>query len=299
MIKSINPVVQSNIYFKTSHKQEHSVKQKQNFTAVNPFEQYHNNLATVNFASKNIYKKIRCCAKDLTPIASKEEYDEVIKRVCSSKTINGVSFWEIESDYNRYPDIDKELIGLLPYCGGNDVSYNINSFLSNRLTTKNEYTPTKDSIVDIVRALDYSLNYLDKNFGQYEGIVFRKGVFGNDSGQFYSTSMSCGIAAHFNGFSKKSQYSVIKTKTGHKIYDFQKSMNNSFAPEEKEILISRTAKHREIFPDDCSSDLQKARLRFAREIVFLSEKDALYFCHPKQNLSFEDALNKIRLFEEI
>ena len=115
--------------------------------------------------------------KDLTPIQSKEEYSEVLERIKNAKDSKGEPLWRAEEDMKFYPNANETEQGLLPYCGHRDISNQINRYLSGRSE------PTAE-MQDVVRAMDYSLASLDKEFGRYEGIVFRQGFMGEKTGQF-------------------------------------------------------------------------------------------------------------------
>lgn len=250
----------------------------------------------VNFTSR--------CPK-IPQISDFKEYEEVIKRVCNSKTIYGEKFWSIDCDFNKYSGIKPEYIGLLPYCGGADVSYYINKFLRNQMNFEkfseqniaSSYTPTRESIVDIISALDYSLSRLDEEFGKYSGVVFRKGVFKPKSKQFNSSTLSSAIAVDFSGFSPKSGYSVIRTKNGHKICDFQAAMNSKYANTEKEILLPRTAKYIRLYPYEYDEEILNAQDKLARDIRFA----ILDCCSSKEIKQYTDEKikNLIKVYEEL
>lgn len=132
------------------------------------------------------------------PIKDDEEFNEVMERVYSAKTLGGNVLW-IEKDYREqwetYKNASEIEMGLLPYCGEADNCDLINQYLSGRLNNPavvrgqgHHFPENIDSCVDMVRALDYSLKNLDKEFGTYQGLVFREGYMDEGNGQFYSTT---------------------------------------------------------------------------------------------------------------
>ena len=207
------------------------------------------------------YPKPLCVAKNeliqnrlalLKPISSKEEYNEVLKEILSYKTF---------SDDNKriepfvyiwgYENIDPDLKGLVVYCGSEDKSNIINSWLSGRKLPDNFMLDDRQ-MANVIRAMDYSLNKLDEKFGRYKGVVYRGGFFNpNTDKQFYSTSAtSINAVKHSNKFlpAEDNPYSIIRVKNGHNINEFQKNADSfiarKFASTEKEILIDKQSKFR-------------------------------------------------------
>ena len=258
---------------------------------------------SVNFMG-NSRQLLSCVINPLKPIKSLNEYREVLAKACHSVTPDGQKFWTINNDYNLYKGIDEEYIGLLPYCGGNDVSYYINQYLRSKNYMKtlqkypqHSYCPTLSSITDIIRVLDYSLGRLDENVGTYSGIVYRKGHFNLKTKQFYSCSYSPAIASSFSGVNLNTGYSVIRTKSAHNIYAFQKQMNSLYAKNEKEILISRKAKHRLLKEFELDSELKKAKTDFAMHM--LREVKAKLPVSQAKTWDFDRVYKKIKVYEEI
>ena len=250
----------------------------------------------VNFAGYYTPKKL---IYRLLPITDKIEYDNIIKRLLYSRTAKGHRFWSIDADNRSYKDIKAEYKGLLPYCGSDDVSFYLNGYLGGRLDKCGEFIPTEKTACDFIRVFDYSLKQLDKDFGTYSGYVYRKGYFSTKSGQYASTSESPALAAAFQGFDADAQYSVIKVNDAHKICDFQKSMNSQYADEEREILIDRTMKRRFVPPSEYSDSLYKIKECFARHLVCESKIAAGYDATGENILSFEQAMKKIKVYEQV
>ena len=268
--------------------------QKTHSAQSSNFAVYDRAASNINFTSVLPRKLIT----KLPPIADKAEYDEIIKRILNSKTILGERFWSFKEDEAIYKNIKDEYIGLLPYCGCNDVSFYINGYLGNRLDKCGVYIPSEKTACDFVRALDYSLKQLDKEFGTFSGFVFRGGYFTLKPGQFASASESPAIGAAFHGYDPKTQYSIIKVKDAHKIHDFQKAMNSSYANEEKEILLDRNMKRRFVPKEEYSMEIIKLKEAFARN---LCHEAKLYYAYtrPPKVLTYENALNKIKVYEQI
>lgn len=288
------------------------LKKRCNNSSIRNFElnqMYMQSNANINFAGHKIKKKLANeerllkLEKDLPPIQSAFDYLNVLEDVYNSKILCGEPFWRKKSDFAVCDHIPVKYVGLLPYCGVNDVSWDINSYLSGRidyskpesLDTK-KYIPTHDSIKSVVRVLDYSLNELDKDYGKYKGLVFRKGYMAEHSGQFISSSTNPGIAANFNGYNDKTDYSIIETKSGHKIYEFQKLIHNAYETREKEVLLPRKSKYELISPECYDKKITDAVNIFALELSVASKSKDAYTSKP---LSYESAVKKIKVYKEI
>ena len=145
-----------------------------------------------------------------------------------------------------YEKVDDNLKGLVCYCGAEDKSNIINSWLTARPLPKN-LAVDDEQISKIIRVMDYSLKRLDDKFGEYKGIVYRNGYFNPlTDKQFYSSSsQSINAIRHGNNYlpAEDNQYSIILLKNGHNINEFQKSANSfiakKYAETENEILIDR------------------------------------------------------------
>lgn len=251
------------------------------------------NISFINFKGRKPKKLIEM----LPPITSFDEYKKIMTHVANSKTTYGEKFWSLDSEHIKYRKLNPQYYGLLPYCGNNDVSYYINRYLGNMLNKDVSYTPSEETVCDIIRALDYSLGCLDDEFGKYQGIVFRKGYFGTKPVQYASTSKRPAIASSFNGFDIDAQYSVIRVKSAHKICDFQRKIHSSYAMQEAEILIDRHAKHRLLKADNYDEELMNAKEELAK-FMCLDYSSAFYL--PKINNSIKKRiLSKIKVYEEI
>ncbi len=216
------------------------------------------------------------------PIKSKEEYIKVLDRVYNYKLSDGEPLFNLEYNKKMYPKIKKEVEGVLLYAGYGDLSNDINRYLSGR--DMRNMMPYQAN--DVVRAVDYSLQCLDKKYGKYSGFVYRQGVFPVGEHQFISTTSDPIIAATLRGgicFDKNLDFSIINAKKGHKINSFQKSMGVEFGEEEEEILLSRTSDFKEITNP-------QGNLLFAKR-KFLNILES--YTHTKLNP------DKVRVFEEV
>ena len=210
------------------------------------------------------------------------EYKNILNRIYNYKGYDNKPLFDIKYNKMRYPDINKEDEGLLFYAGYCDLSDDINRYLSKREL----YKMTKAQAKDVVKVLDYSLNRLDEKYGKYSGIVYRQGFFPLGQHQFISTTKDPLIAAKLRGglfINKDLDFSIIKTKNGHKITNFQREMGSNYAEEEDEILLSRKSKFKEIIDPQGE---------------YLSLKKRFHKILEQHSLSKVDS-DKIRIFEEI
>lgn len=327
---SIKPIFTQNIYgtaskqssngcnqfcsFESSPNKDCFIKSSNNKSAVafgnysmrDEVNEYELNPESRNPLNKDSYK-IALQNVDI-PIRTVDEYKVIIERIKNSKMMNGNSYYNFNSDLNSgYKNINETELGLLSYVGGYDVSNDINKFLSGRfpdlrrikirvdngLETNclDRYTPENYGVMeDLVRALDYSLDKVDEEFGIYDGIVYRSGYMDSGCGQYYSTSTDPNVAAKIGNF----DYSVIRTKSGHKIVDFQRKMESEFANTESEILLDRKSKYRELSIEECDKELLNARETLA-DSLFKAREDSLYL----SKFNREQLRNLIKVYEEI
>ena len=188
-----------------------------------------------------------------TPIADEKEYKTLLAKLKHTITHNGNYAYFTENDMEKYGKVDLFEHGLIPYCGQDDCHSLINAYLGSRLTKleqevwKLQMPYDLDTIPDVIRLLEYSLNRLDNKYGKYKGIVYRNGYFNPlTDKQFYSTSTeSINAVRHGNNYlpAEDNQYSIILLKNGHNINEFQKSADSfiarKYAETENEILIDR------------------------------------------------------------
>lgn len=232
-----------------------------------------------------------CAYKDLVRVRPRKlacdvisdiECKNILNRVYLYKDYNKEPLFDIALNRQKYPKVKPNQEGLLLYAGYGDLSNDMNRFLSRR----EMYRMNPKQAEDVIRAFDYSLKKLDEEHGKYSGIVYRQGFFPQGQHQYISTTTDPVIAATMRGgicFNKNLEFAIIKAKNGHKINEFQRKMGSDYAEEEEEILLSRTAKFREI------TEPQGLYLNLKRNFHKLLETYAHQEISP----------SKIRIFEEI
>ena len=243
------------------------------------------------------------------PIKSEGEYNEVIKRITKAKRANGNNLWNEDAVRTYYSNVSNKELGLLPYCGENDVSANINLYLSGRLNNPEVFEQWKSAllpetvITDVIRALDYSLGNLDSEFGKYKGVVYRQGFMGENSGQFFSTSKNPSIAGQMNNnwlfFNPDRGFSVIRVKDGHNIFEFQKKMGTEFAEKEEEILIPRKSRFRLVKDNEMDEELTNGKNNLAGKMFFGADMLINGEIKECNGYTKKDLLNIIKVFDEI
>lgn len=262
----------------------------------------YNSTDTVCFTAKDKIKFLEPkLIKNLPPITSPEEYSQIIKRIMTVKALNQETFWRYDLEPVCYSSVPFKYIGLLPYCGGEDVSYYINHYLGKCLAQYLDSRASEQDLCNIIRALDYSLNRLDEQFGKYEGIVYRCGYFNPKSKQYASTSLSPEAAVKIQGFfDNTSDYSIIRTKNGHKIYDFQKMVNSPYAASEKEILIDRNdiSTYKLVSPEDYDDETAKATEKLAACLYNAADISTISFLPKKFSKKYKTILNKIKVYSQ-
>ena len=247
------------------------------------------------------------------PIKDDEEFKEVMGRVYNAKDLNGNVLWigkdyrDFHTDYTYATDIE---MGLIPYCGINDNSEIINMYLSGRLDNKCELTNKRsripkdiNSCVDVIRALDYSLDKLDNRYGTYKGLVYRRGFMAEDCEQYFSTTKDLDVISEtyrdFTAFDPSVGYSVIRVKDGHKIYRFQEKMGSNFAENEKEVLLPRKAKFKKLTLEEMDEELLTARENMAKNLFYGADKIISGKVKIPMFFTKEQLLNLVDVYEEI
>ena len=296
-------IVQNSVYFSN---RQISVKNSSNSI-------YSDNRSTINSLNflGNYNQPIVKKSIDV-PIADIDEFREVMERVYDAKTEKNNILWmsrnykKIFPEYRYASEIE---MGLLPYCGRVDHSDFINMYLSGRLSDKKEtqyldglLPKDMDSCIDVIRALDYSLKNLDKEFGTYKGIVYRNGYMSEGTGQYFSTStepMFPFVIDSWYDFNPDKGYSVIRLKDGHKIYKFQEKMRSEYADNEKEVLTPREAKFKRVLPNEMDEELIRGRNTYLRYL--LPEISDILLDDKKNDSGFnkEAFLNSIAVYDEI
>ena len=261
--------------------------------------------------------------KEVEPLTidSKDDYMTLINDL-EANNIKKYDYSDLRQK-KYYPNLPDKYIGLLPYCGIDDYSLDINKYLSGR-TVNNMHQYNPQTLNKLCSVLDYSLNELDKDFGKYEGIVFRIGFFDKNIPQYFSTSKTPFEKRYVDMLKKKQemndnnksvgsnlQINIIKVKNGHKICDFQKHYLCPTDDDEKiystelndyvdivqeynnedEILLPKSSEYREGFDDE---DLTAEKMKLA--------KNLLPYCignNIEGYGSIEEILDNIKIWEEI
>ena len=153
---------------------------------------------------------------------------------------------------------------------------------ANANRTKGLINFDSETAKDVVKCLDYSLKEIDKEFGVYNGFVYRNGKMSSNSNTYVSTSkdLHCTMG-------DTSEFHVIKTKRGHDIHKFQKKyypVNES----ENEILLPRDAQYREL-----------TGLQYEEERLKLAKAKYEYLKLSNENIKLEDVLSRTHVWEEI
>ena len=217
-----------------------------------------------------------------TPITDENEYKALLAKLKHTISHNGNYAYFTENDIATYGKVDLFEHGLIPYCGQDDCHRLINAYLGSRLTKleqeawKFQMPYDLDTIPDVIRLLEYSLNRLDNKYGKYKGIVYRQGVMSETPNQYISTTINPYIATELNGgpfgiFTGSKHFSIIQTQNGHKIMDFQKEANSAFANSEQEILMPFQNRYKKLTDEPLSKELSEAKEQFA-SILFENAK---------------------------
>ena len=258
----------------------------------------------------------------ITPIASDAEYleeMEQLKQLTSRPMFNrtytqvsderGTQSYMFKTREENVPARYKSLVG---YIGTNGPIYelyrDINLYLSKKsdivMNPVEDGTIIKDYMTElvnvdseiakrIIRCMDYSLKEVDKEFGKFDGIVYRRGRFSADGGQYYSTTPFAST-----GIGDDTQLQIIRTKNGHKLKDFQqKYYNETSASTEEEILLPRDTKYKEITD---TTQYMDERRKFAQKYYeFYKQLDEDSRSGNKYNYTFDDIMSRIHVWEEL
>ena len=271
----------------------------------------------------------------IVPLMNYREYCREFEKIedLSKRTNNCRVIFDERTDYpiisvRENPDlpdkidlVHKGLRGLLPYCGNDDISHDINLYLKQKddiympmvkAGTDTDFIDSpefnqlihfdSETIKSFIKCLDFSIEQCNRRYGVYEGLVYRGGLFSADGGMYYSTSAhpcSTNIATQINDPSKH-QFHIIKTKHGAKIHEFQNEFNNNAWFFEEEILLPRDTKYKEL---DDTSKYEKEKLAFAQEILHQYKESNTCFIEqglePEYTESIDEILEKIHVWKEI
>ena len=154
------------------------------------------------------------------------------------------------------------------YAGCPDRSRSINTNMRNKYY--------KDSFInEVTRCLKYGLKKVDERYGNYQGIVYRGGYFGDNgtitTQNFVSTSMALDTPV-------KKMYGegihVIQTNHGHRIDKVQESMHDLYAQIEREILLDPNKKFEEI--KELTPELIKIKQKVIEKAAWYDENYIYY-----------------------
>ena len=258
---------------------------------------------------KNMAKEMFSGKKAMQPLENltNAEYNRLIPDVYNIK--------KHSFDINKniiYPNIPHKYLGLLPYCGYDDISLQINQYLSDRNIIGGSEYFVNGNLNKSCSTLDYSLKELDNEFGKYNGVVYRVGYFSPNTPQFYSTSNKPLLdkyvtfleSSKLNDYKDKEESEkihIIKSNNGHKIYEFQdkyckpKTEDYNFVRSEylaeNEILLDRHSKYQKA---EENNDLLEEKKKLAEKLLPMCKEKNI---EGWQTL--EDVISKIEIWEEI
>lgn len=242
----------------------------------------------------------------LRPIKSDEEYKKRLNEILNYTFSNGVKSSSTRYILMKgYENVEEDLKGLVPYCGEDDISSEINCWLSAR-SQDGICCLSDKKMANIVDVLDYSLKKCDEKFGKFKGTVYRNGYFNpNESKQYYSSSFSPLSAINFYSNSipsEKRAFAIIRIKNGHNLYEFQKSAKSeeaeNYADIEKEILIDRKSNFRLIKEENYTKKDTEEKEKFLAQAI-LKKKNVSKQEIEKVLKNNKDLLKYISIWEEV
>ena len=184
-------------------------------------------------------------------IQSEEEYDSSLEKIMQHPSWHS-GVWT-RSNANKYEQ------GIIPYCGEADCSYEINSFMRGSKVLNPRFSP--EILEEYVRVLDYALREMDKDYGEYSGVLYRVGRLDKVSRNFVSTSKSpdglYGQIRDRKDFHKP--FYVIFDGFGHNINELQKKFNSMifYLIREDEIIVDPDITFEEI--TDITPEMQEMK----------------------------------------
>lgn len=224
--------------------------------------------------------------KITSPIQNDDEYKELARKLMQHPKYS--DNWKLDDD-NIFAT------GVIPYSCFSACHMSINDYM---MTGKNSFYG-KAFMESLVRCLTYDLKKADEQFGQYQGVVFRHGFFGEKGASefttdhFYSTSF--GTEVLFGN--EHEALNVILVDNGHKLDEVraqvQKISKGKISDvglrSEKEILLSPDDKYRRI--EQPSEDLIKQIREQLRKLPEI--KRGGIFGIPEFTFSHEDLFNQL------
>ena len=193
---------------------------------------------------------------NIKPIQAEEEFKTILEELIHD------SSYKWNSVKNTF-DYEK---AILPYAGRGDIHLDINTFLREGLLKNKTYRDlTNENIKKYIQTLEYGLRQLDKEYGNYSGIVYRCGSFSSKTPNYVSTSDKISGAINIADKSNpcRDAYNIIFTKHGHKINEMQKRLGFKFAESESEILLDPSKSYIELL--DTTPKLRQLREQFFQE----------------------------------
>ena len=242
------------------------------------------------------------------PIKNDEEFYSIFRKVLHEFSNNGQLVWITLNDWQNYKKVNMIDLGLVPYVGFGPGYKIINMYLKNDLTPTNcqqyhEFLPmNENSIVDVIRTLEYSLQKLDKTYGKHKGIVYRQGYMDENPNMYISTSLNPIIAANIfhlrRTFSPQGTFAVIRTINGHKINEFQRKAGIDFSEKEEEILLSYNSKFKKLKENEIDTEIIEAKKKYA-ESLYNALQCSPHSAEIKKEYTKERFFNLIDVYQEI
>lgn len=188
-----------------------------------------------------------------------EEYISIVDDLAKKGFLNsGSSKFFMDTSYCE--NVPLKYMGAIPYCGYEDCSYSINSWLDGRMK---DDKLCEQQAIDVISALDYSLNKIDEDYGKYNGIVYRKGRFSEQPNRYSSASMNLDPESYlfFANYAFANPYNIIYLKNGHKLNSMLKqyatSQLHNLAQEEDEVLIDKKSQFKLIQPESYDEETKQ------------------------------------------
>ena len=224
-----------------------------------------NNTKKLMFPKENLKQDVFVRVSEVKPDKSKPIKDDEEYILTMYKLMRDPKYysrWNIEG-------ADIFDLGIQPYAGDFDMHDAINGYIKNKdigefwnkiFNSISSDISTEDYIIDIIRCLKYALKKEDEKFGQYQGIVYRTGFFGEKEKDKIKTQgcESTSYAPECLSMHINRDKNVILVNNGHKIYKTQERLEeqckksgknpSQYSSGEKEILLNPNEKYRRITP---------------------------------------------------
>ena len=196
-------------------------------------------------------------AISIKPIQTEEEFRIILKELIQDSSYK----------WNRVENAFDYEKAIFPYAGRGDIHLDINAFLREGIILKDKtyIDLNKKNLKKYIQTLEYGLRQLDKEYGNYSGIIYRYGPFFPTTPNYVSTSSKISGALNLADKSNpcKEAYNIIFTKQGHKINEMQRRLGFKFAESESEILLDPGKSYVELV--DNTPQLSKLKEQFFQE----------------------------------